>query len=276
MRTILYRRWAPPASPVRIEFPPELLHQIRAESLQPQDRGCLFGRHQGRELRVLAAVRHPHAGDPRIQGLELVGAYVSRPRGEVFLTDADLEHLDSMSGLVSLVVAGSRAGFFPREDDGSLRAVRSYEEFAVADAAAEPEPGALPPPSMPRQWRHPAIPPAAAWKWALAAAVLVAVPVGAQRYLAEHARLSPLDLSVRELNGQLLIRWELGAISEHGARLEINDSGTRTVLHVAPGTSSATYTLRSGDVEVRLNADRRTGAARWASGKWGSLYNKTL
>ena len=69
MATIQYRRWCPPQSPLRIEFPQQLLHDIRKESAQPpraaplrwlprfnrvvtQSSGLLFGvRHEDRELR---------------------------------------------------------------------------------------------------------------------------------------------------------------------------------------------------------------------------------
>jgi hypothetical protein len=277
MRTVLYRRWAPPASPCRIEFPPDLLHHIRTGSISPQDRGLLFGRRLGRDFYILAAARAPRQDDGRLQGLELLGTYALRPRGEVFLTDHDLEHLQAAGGSVALVIAGSRAGFFPREDDGSVQAVRSYEEFTLAEAAPQPEPRAAPAAvAWPRLWRHPALAPIAAWKWALAAILVLAAPVAVRRFLAEHARQPPVELSLREWNGQLVIRWDTTVVSERGARLEINDAGNRTVLHVSRETSGATYTLHSGDVEVRLDAERRSGIARWGSGKWGTLYNKNL
>ncbi|MGH9591675.1 MAG: hypothetical protein ACRD5L_01190, partial [Bryobacteraceae bacterium] len=63
MHTMHYRRWCPPRSPLGIEFPPELLHEVRLEGAQagttarlahtrPQDRaenhssGILFGMKQ--------------------------------------------------------------------------------------------------------------------------------------------------------------------------------------------------------------------------------------
>ncbi len=100
MVTVQYRRWCPPQSPLRIEFPPELLHDVRLEvAAQPERRlplrwiprlnrvvtqssGLLFGVRNEDEVRVLAA----RASD----GLSPVGTFVCRERGEVFLTDNDL------------------------------------------------------------------------------------------------------------------------------------------------------------------------------------------
>ena len=56
----------------------------------------------------------------------------------MFLTDDDLANFESHQGVLALVVAGGRAGFFVREPDGSVQAIRSHEEFKVADAASRP------------------------------------------------------------------------------------------------------------------------------------------
>ncbi len=90
MRTILYRRWAPAKSSVKIEFPPDIIHDIRAQSAAAHDRGYLFGWREGNQVRISTAIRTPEAGDPRTIGTEPVGVYITRARGEVFLTDADL------------------------------------------------------------------------------------------------------------------------------------------------------------------------------------------
>ena len=66
------------------------------------------------------------------------GHFICRARGEVFLTDDDLANLERHHGVLALVIAGGRAGFFVREPDGSVQAIRSHEEFRVADAATRP------------------------------------------------------------------------------------------------------------------------------------------
>jgi len=122
MQTVHYRRWAPQKSPVRIEFPPELLLDIRSETIQDHDRGYLFGVRQGNDVRALAARRAPQPDDPGLSGMEPLGMYISRIRGEVFLTDSDLEQLDRLDAKVALVVAGNRPVFsFARRTEPSRR-----------------------------------------------------------------------------------------------------------------------------------------------------------
>jgi len=64
-------------------------------------------------------------------GLEPIGIYVLRVRGEVFLTERNLELFERTGALIALVVAGGRAGFFVRDFEGALQSIRSYEEFDV-------------------------------------------------------------------------------------------------------------------------------------------------
>src|SRR5579864_6398 len=195
MHTVHYRRWCPPQSPLRIEFPPELLHDVRLEGssraralplrwlprfnrVVNQSSGLLFGVQHEDEVRVLAA--RGDSGEASPGGLAQVGTFVCRTRGEVFLTDDDLANFEKHQGVIALVVAGGQAGFFVREPDGSVQAIRSHEEFQVAAAAAHPVSGRtaaaeLPAPA-PLGWRH-------MWKRAVACAGLLAVPAGAYAYL---------------------------------------------------------------------------------------------
>jgi len=265
MRTILYRRWAPAKSPVKIEFPPDIIHDIRAQS-GDHDCGYLFGRRQGNEVRVFTALRTPHADDPRIAGLEAVGVYVTRVRGEVFLTDADLEQVDRVQNGIAFVIAGGRAGFFAREANGSIQAVRSHEEFNVADASTQAEPLARPG-TVPRG-RHAALPPLSVWKWVLGASAMLAGPAVAFAYLQPLLPRPPLELSVRETNGQLVIQWDSRAATAPDGALEITEASGRTVLPVVPGSSSATYAVRSGDVEIRLSSGPRSGRVHWTSARF--------
>jgi len=272
MVTVHYRQWCPRQSPLRIEFPPELLHDVRREGAQParglplrwiprlnrvvnQSSGLLFGVQREDEVRVLTA----RASD----GLSPVGIFVCRARGEVFLTDDDLANFEKHQGVIALVVAGGKAGFFVRELDGRVQAIRSHEEFRVADAAAHPVSRAVAPAELPLpapRWWY-------AWKRVVACAGLLAIPAGGFAYLRPLLARLPIALALREEAGQLVIGWNSGALLE-GGRLEITDGGERTILMLPAATSSATYGLHSGDVEVRLSTDTRMGGARWEAARF--------
>jgi hypothetical protein len=269
MVTVHYRRWCPPASPLRIEFRAELLDDVRRGSVRPslfhpeinQTSGLLFGLRQLDEVRILSS-----RGDA---GLSPLGIFVCRARGEVFLTDDDLANFERHQGLLALVVAGGRAGFFVREPDGSIQAIRSHEEFPVASLAAPPvaknvakktksRPGVERPIPAPGLWP--------AWKRMTACAAVLAVPAGAFAYLRPLLRL-PIALALREEAGQLVIGWNVGALMD-GSRLEIRDGSERTLLMLAAHTSSATYGPQGSDVEVRLTTDTRTGGAHWEAARF--------
>lgn len=277
MVTVHYRRWCPPQSPLRIEFPPELLHDVRLEGgVQPERRlplrwiprlnrvvnqssGLLFGVRHDDEVRVLTA----RAAD----GLSPLGTFVCRARGEVFLTDDDLANFENHQGLLALVVAGGRAGFFVREPDGSVQAIRSHEEFKVADAASRPSvetnaAAELPTPAL-REWWQVRL----AWKRVAACAALLAVPAGAFAYLRPLFPHMPIALAIREEAGQLVIGWNAGALAE-GSRLEIQDGSERTILMLPANASSATYGPQGDDVEVRLSTDTRIGGAHWEAARF--------
>jgi hypothetical protein len=266
MRTILYRRWAPAASQVKIEFPPDLLHEIRAERRTDHDRGYLFGRRVGNELRVLVAIQRPQADDPRVQSLEPLGMYVSRVRGEIFLTDDDLAMLDRIPSGIALVIAGGRAGFFTPEPNGAMQAVRSHEEFLLADAAPQRDASQLSSVPPVRWWRHPALAPVQAWKWALGAVAVLALPVGAGTFLQLRMAKPHLDVSVRESNGQLVMHWDPQALAS-GGRLEIQDGQARTVIALAAYVSGVTYETQTNDVDLRLTTPTRAGVVRWKSSR---------
>jgi hypothetical protein len=277
MVTVHYRRWCPPKSPLRIEFRPELLHAVRLEGCRistsipaqwtppfkrtlNQSSGLLFGVRYQDEVRVLA-VRGDEK-DVAPEGLAPLGTFVCRARGEVFLTDDDLANFEKHRGVLALVVAGGQAGFFVRERDGSVQAIRSHEEFQVAavtpqrapvrEAAAE-----LPAPA-PHWWP--------AWKRLAACAGLLAIPAGAfaVRPLLPHL---PIALAMHEEAGQLVIGWNAGTLMD-GSRLEIRDGSERTVLLLPAHTSSATYGPKGSDVQVRLTSDTRVGGAHWEAARF--------
>ncbi len=162
------------------------------------------------------------------------------------------------------MIAGGQAGFFVREPDGSVQAIRSHEEFRVADAASRPAKagidavGELPAPA-PHWWR--------AWKRVVTCAALLAVPAGAFAYLRPLLPHMPIALAIREEAGQLVIGWNAGAMAE-GGRLEIQDGSERTILMLPANASSATYGPQSDDVEVRLSTDTRMGGAHWEAARF--------
>jgi hypothetical protein len=265
MVTVYYRRWCPPKSPLRIEFRAELLDDVRKECVQPslfhpeinQSSGLLFGVRQQDEVRVLSA----RAGS----GLAPLGIFVCRARGEVFLTEDDLANFEKHQGVLALVVAGSQAGFFVREPDGSIQAIRSHEEFPVAPLASP----AVEKKTRPRreiQWPVPAPGIWPAWKRMAACAAVLAIPAGAFAYLRPLLRL-PIALALREEAGQLVIGWNAGALMD-GSRLEIRDGSERTLVMLPARTSSATYGPQGGDVEVRLTTDTRAGGAHWEAARF--------
>jgi hypothetical protein len=261
MQTLYYRRWAPRKSPVRIEFPPDLLLEIRSQTMQDHDRGYLFGARRGNDVRILAARRAPQMEDPGLTDLEPVGIYVSRVRGEVFLTDSDMEQIDRLDAKVALVLAGCRAGFFVREQDGSMQTVRSYEEFWVPEASPRPQPlkrAPAPPPAG----RHPWLPPVRHGRRFAAAAVFVGAPVLAFGYLQPLLPRPRLEVRLRETEGQLVVEWSRSAALA-GGHLEIADRSGRTVLLVPPGSTSTTYAHHNADVEVLLSTNEGTGRALW-------------
>lgn len=221
-----------------------------------QSSGLLFGVRHEDEVRVMAARES--------DGMSPLGIFVCRERGEVFLTDDDLADFEKQNGVLALVIAGGRAGFFVREADGSVQAIRSHEEFKVSDVSSQPvsdEAGmeTLLPVPEPRSWR--------AWKRIAACSVVLAIPAGAFAYLRPLLPSLPLALAVREEAGQLRIGWNAGALAE-GSRLEIQDGSERTILMLPADASSATYGPQGDDVEVRLSTDTRIGGAHWEAARF--------
>ncbi len=91
MHSAHYHCWTPDRSPVRIEFPAALLRELNREFACGDQRGFLFGVRYGADLRLVAAARiDPSAesldkidSSTRIGGLEKIGVFVRRERGEI-------------------------------------------------------------------------------------------------------------------------------------------------------------------------------------------------
>jgi hypothetical protein len=152
----------------------EIRHEV-AEGFQKLSRGgievggLLYGVREGQTVRITAirAAACEHAAgpafrlserdraalreqirldreDPRLKGLECIGWYVSHTRSEITLTESDQEIFNTYFGQpwqVTLVIRPSRggnmrAGFFVRNEDGSLAPAQSHLEFNFPDRMA--------------------------------------------------------------------------------------------------------------------------------------------
>ncbi len=163
--------WVVPESPVDVEYSLVVIEEIRqvvADGFQRLQRGgievggVLYGTREGRIVRILAMreIACEHARGPtfhlsdndraaltaqlardkedmRLEGLLVVGWFLSHTRSDVTLQQSDLDTYSAFFPelwQVTMVVhpgrAGAmRAGFFVREPDGTVKGERSYQEF---------------------------------------------------------------------------------------------------------------------------------------------------
>ena len=91
---------------------------------------------------------------------------------------------------------------------------------------------------------------------------MLALPIGAVSYLSPMIRQAPLDVTVNEAGGQIVVNWD-PRVTQEGGRLEIVDQGEQQVIQIPADAASATYAYRGNEVEVRLSAGTRAGVARW-------------
>lgn len=202
----------------------------------------------------------------REQGLIPVGWYHSHTRSEIFLSEADLEihrRYFPESWQIALVLRPAsmrptRAAFFFRQADGTIRSDASYQEFVVeplpagAPAPVEEEPAkaraAVPPPAVPVDLPVPHFlsgsAPAPkrrvrAWIWILAA-LLLSSTGGACIYFKDSwipklmpDRQVPLTLQVLDMDGQMQIMWNPQSSAVRNARggtLDIVDGPDRNSI----------------------------------------------
>ncbi len=167
--------WGTEDSSVTIEYSLVVLEEIRQEVSQGAMKfsrggievgGILYGTRDGRKIRIESIrpivcdhARGPsfllsdddraklekqfadEATDQHLTGLIRVGWYVSHTRGELAMTEADLELFSNYfrdPWQVTLVIRpgrGShmRAAFFVWENDGTVRSHQSYKEFNFPD-----------------------------------------------------------------------------------------------------------------------------------------------
>ena len=326
--------WAVAESPVSIEYSLVVIEEIRrvvAEGYQRLSRGglevggVLYGKQEGNTVQIQAmreiACEHARGPsfllsdndraaltaqlsrdreDPRLQGMTAVGWFLSHTRGEIALTESDLEAFKTFfpePWQVTLVVrpgrAGfMRAGFFVREADGAVKGERSYLDFNFPDRPVgmpdrpPREPGR---PAESRGAFHQDTPASydaptfgqvpvpeylpyperrRKWPWGVVAVVLAAavVAIFGLRLFAPRVPPEPIALSVAESDGQLQIRWNHSSATIAGAArgtLEITDGQEPRSIPLTTADltrGSFNYIRKSGDVEVRLTVENSEGA----------------
>ena len=289
-----FGRWAPVESPLVIEYPVEVLDEIRAVCRQavagggPQPTGVLFGTRKEDTLRILswrpcparpdevARLLAEFRTDSDLLGLEPLGWFVLHARGDISLAAADIEVYDGCFGApwqIALVLrpgrqATVRAGFFVRARDGSLRTESSYREFTLltphgpAAVAAPPESDPATPARIPS--RRPV-----RWLWLAPGflAVLTAVVVLRSR---SHGELpSPpaaFAFHIVEGEGRLRLEWDGKAPVLEGARavLSIDDGKDHSEVRLdqsALRTGGMPFVRHSPDLQVRMTVYPARGAA---------------
>jgi len=185
-RSPSFERWSVDELPLAVEYPPAVMQDIRAAAVEGfykiphggvEVGGVLFGERIPDGVRImafrpiacqyatgpsftlsendragLARLLETYSSEEGLRDLVPVGWYHSHTRGEVCLTESDLEIYNTYfpePWQVSLVLRPERAapvqaGFFVREPDGKVRANSSYREFTLAPA------GRLKGPAQPR------------------------------------------------------------------------------------------------------------------------------
>ncbi len=210
--------------------------------------GALYGSRRGRDVRLTACGAPTGEEDGNAGGKEensereTLGVFISRIRGEVFLTEGDLGLLNERSAGLALVVVGDRAGFFVRQADGAIQTVRSHEEFAV------PRAGKVKPASpVRRSLRRGRISASTVAKWALPVLVFAMVALAVLALLPSVAQV-PRNITLHEVEHQLRISWE----PAQDAVLTIYDGAGRVSIPVYANQSTATYAMRGPEVDVSL------------------------
>ena len=170
--------WVVPESPVDVEYSLVVIEEIRqvvADGFQRLQRGgievggVLYGTREDRIVRILAMreIACEHARGPtfhlsdndraalaaqlardkedmRLEGMLMVGWFLSHTRSDVTLQQSDLDTYSAFfpePWQVTMVVhpgrgGAMRAGFFVREPDGTVKGERSYQEFNFPDRLA--------------------------------------------------------------------------------------------------------------------------------------------
>jgi hypothetical protein len=217
-------------------------------------------------------------------GLNPVGIFAARWRGEVFLTEEDILRLETLEkvnhlndnlagGAIALVIAGVHAGFFVRELDGSMQTIQSHEEFKIR--ALSPKTN-----RVARLWKflkdvrlvdhlqlldHLKLLDDAMRSmlasvgmcakqmkpWLPHAIALAAVILCGNSLLRSAHFTSATPLRVQEHDGQLQIGLSPKALSP-GARLQIVDGAERRSILISSSLTSVLYAPLTRDVRISI------------------------
>ncbi len=218
------RVWSPRRATLRIEYSLNLLAELalRHGEIEGQENthGVLYGTRSAGIVRILAVRPVP--------GLEPLGVFAARVRGEVFLTEEDLERLETLENqtnqnpaAIALVIAGNTGGFFVREPDGSMQTIQSFQEFPIRLSAPKTA-GSM------KAWLSLAI--------ASAALVVTALAWPSRAF------------TIQEHDGQMQIVLR-GAVTR-GARLEIVDGASHRSIPITPSLTSVVYTPATHEVHI--------------------------
>lgn len=250
-----------------------------------------------RDRALLTRLLETAAEDPDLQGLQPVGWFLSHTRSDVLLSPQDLEIFDGFfprPWQVTLVLhptqAGvSRAGFFVREADGTLKSDSSYQEFTVkplhrasfADipapvakdrsnsrlkpepaiatplaTLAEPRPLAHVEPPLFRTIERTKAPRGWLWTLPLILGLIVAGFLVKERYLAPGNQ--PFSFHVFDAGETVQIEWDQNAAPIRKAHLgviDVKDSGETKRYPLADDelhSGKMSYLRRGGDLELRM------------------------
>ena len=238
--------------------------------------------------------------DPTLDGFEPVGWFVSHTRTDLKLGTEDLEFFDEYfpePWHVAMVLKPdafkpTRAGFFFREADDTIRVASSYKEFTIdptrprpvttppADSIRKPAPEAplpkkvepvpvksLPAPAPAEEPVTPSRFPGKRWLIVAAGVlILAAFALAAMHFLKTEERAS-FPMRLAESGGLLRIEWDRSAAilkTADRVTIEITDGGAKVERLLSKDelpAGSIVYQRQSGDVKVRVVVQRRDGPA---------------
>lgn len=255
-----FERWAVPEVALSIEYPPELMDEIRAAGS-----GVLFGTHQDDSVRVSVRVLawRPLAvasgesrdvvrlllaakQDAALEALQPLGWFVTHKSGGIALSASDIEIFDGFfpeQWQVTLVLGEQRAGFFVRETGSQLRSHSSYREFPIK---AQPKA------------KH------VRWLWAiptLIAIILAGLLIKPQS--PEPAAPNPGFALEIQQDGE--IRWDSASVRQASrAEMDIQDGAQRSHFALTGAQlreGKLQWQRHTADVQVRMTVYSAKGAA---------------
>ncbi len=258
-----FKTWTVPDSPLAVEYSPQVLDKIRlaAAFSGVEIGGVLFGDRGENLVRILTwrpmecQLSEPNKfalskqlidakSDPELSVLHPVGWFVSQARGEIHLTEANLEiyaHFFPWSWQITLIVqpmraAGANMGILARASDGSIK-IGLLQLPAVAKK------------SNPAYNRI--------WLWA-ALLILAAITPAAFLWKPQAAPPASISFHIVDNGDTLQFAWDknAGRVREatRGA-LDIRDgnSTVQVALDVPRLRAGAfPYARKSGDLQVLL------------------------